>query len=653
MAVQVSYPGVYIEEFAPGAPIQGVSTSIAAFIGTALKGDLDRPTKITNWDTFTGHFGTGPAPGSYMWHAVRGFFDNGGQTCYIVRASNGAYATADLNNRGGDPQVRATARQPGQPANPVSVTVTQTNMLPQADTALYQPTGNATNISGRTVPLADAAEAAQFRPGDWVDLSGTRALVVRVTGANLQMDRELTGAAANDGPVRLADLAVGDRTVRIQYTPGGGAPAAVPPDSLMSGTVLTISQGASDTRVVETVQTEYLQTNPPSITYRVTFRLGLEIPIDMTNPAAVQSEEVNVQVTQNGVGPTYANLGVDPAHRNYFLDVINEQDESVLFELIEPPSSADMPDSLFGDSGGAVPLQNGAPEDLTTIDDQDYIDALETLREVDEVSIVAIPGMTTAPVQQAVIAHCEALADRFGVLDAPAGAPLFGAGSVENHRKSLDSTRGYAGLYYPWLRTLSVQTGKEILVPPSGHICGIFARVDNSRGVHKAPANETVNAAFGVQTTMSDQEQGLLNLQGINVIRVFQTGGRPVVWGARTTATDLNWQYVNIRRLFLYIEESIQEGIRWAVFEPNNLQLWKKLRRTITDFLTRTWRDGALFGATAEDAFYVRIDEALNPFSEQALGRLHIEIGVRPTYPAEFIIVRIGIWPGGSEISEG
>jgi phage tail sheath protein FI len=153
---------------------------------------------------------------------------------------------------------------------------------------------------------------------------------------------------------------------------------------------------------------------------------------------------------------------------------------------------------------------------------------------------------------------------------------------------------------------------------------------------------------------MSDVEQGQLNLGGfagiggINVIRVFRPGGRPVVWGARTTATDRNWQYVNIRRLFLFLEGSIEEGIRWAVFEPNNLSLWQKLKRTINEFLTRQWRDGALFGAKAEDAFYVRIDEALNPFSEQALGRLNIEIGIRPTYPAEFIIVRIGIWPGGA-----
>lgn len=650
MAVQVSYPGVYIEEFAPGAPIQGVSTSIAAFVGTAIKGELDKPTKITSWDVFVQTFGDAPAPGSYLWHAARGFFDNGGQTCYIVRASNGTYAAETLDNRAANDMVRVQARQPGDQTNPVSVQVTPTNLLPANNTAVYQPTSNSTAVNGRTATLADEFEAAQFRPGDWVDVSSTRAQVVRVSKADLQFDRELTGAAAQPGPIRLADLARGDRTLRI-------APAApLPPDTLVSGTVLTIAQnGSNDTRVVQAVQAEYFQSgqNATTTTYRVTFRQGLDVPIDMTNPATVVSEEVDVQVTSNGTGPTYQNLGLDPTHRNYFISYVNANDQAVLLELVEPPPVDSLPASLPADTNGAVALQGGSNENLATLNDQDYIDAIETLREIDEVSIVAVPGVTSAPVQQALIAHCELLADRFAVLDSQPGAGLFGDNSVEAQRKSVDSARGYAALYYPWLKSLSAQTGKEILVPPSGHVIGIMARVDNTRGVHKAPANETVNGAFAVQKTMSDQEQGLLNLQGINVIRVFQTGGRPMLWGARTTATDLNWQYVNIRRLFLYLEESIQEGIRWAVFEPNNLQLWQKLRRTITEFLTRVWRDGALFGATADEAFYVRIDEALNPFSEQALGRLHIEIGVRPTYPAEFIVVRIGIWPGGSEVSEG
>jgi phage tail sheath protein FI len=302
-----------------------------------------------------------------------------------------------------------------------------------------------------------------------------------------------------------------------------------------------------------------------------------------------------------------------------------------------------------------VPLAGGTAENLATLNDNDYIDALDTLREIDDVNIIAIPDRITATVQQAIIAHCELLQDRFGVLDSQAGVPLFGAGAnpgIDTQRRAVDSTRGYAALYYPWLRVSPIGPGDPILVPPSGHVCGIMARVDANRGVFKAPANENVNGAVGVETTMSDIDQGQLNLSGINVIRVFQGGGRPILWGARTTATDRNWQYVNIRRLFLFLEESIQEGIRWAVFEPNNTGLWQKLKRTISAFLLQQWRDGALFGLTPEEAFYVRIDETLNPDSQRALGRLYIEIGVRPSYPAEFIIVRIGIWQGGSETTE-
>jgi phage tail sheath protein FI len=162
-----------------------------------------------------------------------------------------------------------------------------------------------------------------------------------------------------------------------------------------------------------------------------------------------------------------------------------------------------------------------------------------------------------------------------------------------------------------------------------------------------------LNAAIGVETVLSDSDQGFVNLKGVNVIRVFTHGGRPTIWGARTTSKDTNWQYVNIRRLFLFLEESIQTSLRASVFEPNETRLWQRLKRTITAFLTQQWRDGALFGAKVEEAFYVRIDEVLNPDSQRALGRLTIEIGVRPSYPAEFIVVRIGIWDGGSDVSEG
>jgi hypothetical protein len=352
---------------------------------------------------------------------------------------------------------------------------------------------------------------------------------------------------------------------------------------------------------------------------------------------------------------------MDPAHPRYLIAMINNDPGGLLnATLVEPPPPNSVADAIPA-TGGAQPTspaQPGTAEDLSQITALNFSDAIDTLQPIDDVNFIAVPDRPTASgelmltVQQALIAHCELMADRFAILDSNPGAPLYGSGSIEEQRRGLDSTRGYAAVYGPWLRTVPANSGPPILVPPSGHVAGIFARSDNNRGVFKAPANEIVNDAIGVERRISLIDQGQLNLQGINIVQVFQDGGRPTLWGARTTATDTNWQYVSTRRLFLFLEKSIQDGIRWAVFEPNNLSLWQKLKRTLTDFLTTQWRDGALFGVKAEDAFYVRIDEVLNPFSEQQLGRLHIEIGLRPAYPAEFIIVRIGIWDGGSTASE-
>jgi uncharacterized protein len=650
MAVQVSYPGVYIDEFAPGAPIQGVGTSTAAFIGPSASGELDIPTKITSWDQFRLIFGALPLPGFFLWYAVRGFFENGGQVCYVIRASNGAYAEATLDDVAGNSILRVRSRQPGNPTTAIAVDLTRTNLLTTAATSLYQPTASYTAIAGREVTLSNATSAAQFRPGDFVtlDSAGERLQVVRVVNTVLRLDSNSSAPAS--GTLRLADAPAGTQTIRITST------APITPGVLVPGTVLTIAQGGlNNSRVVETVQSEPISAT--LTTYRVTFRQGLGIPLslDPANAATVQSEEFNLVVSQGASASTpYNNLSIDSAHPRYFLRIVNDAGGLVQLERIEPFPRVDFPAGLPVATGGAVSLAGGRNEDLSTMVDQDYLDALDILRQIDDVNLISIPDRTTAPVQQGVIAHCEQMSDRFGVLDAASAAlDVFGATSIETQRRGLDSTRGYVALYYPWLRVPPSGRGDPILVPPSGHVCGIMARSDATRGVQKAPANEIVNGSLGIARNMSNIDQGQLNLQGINVIRIFQTGGRPVLYGARTTATDLNWQYVNIRRLFLFLEESIQEGISWAVFEPNNLQLWQKLKRTITEFLTRVWQDGALFGATAKEAFYVRIDEALNPDSTRALGRLYIEIGVRPSYPAEFIIVRIGIWQGGSEVSEG
>jgi phage tail sheath protein FI len=182
----------------------------------------------------------------------------------------------------------------------------------------------------------------------------------------------------------------------------------------------------------------------------------------------------------------------------------------------------------------------------------------------------------------------------------------------------------------------------------------VYARVDQASGVHTPPANTEVFGVVGLERRLSDREQGLINLEGVNALRIFPGDGRVLVWGARTTApkAETDWTYVNVRRLLLYIEESIQEGIRWAVFKPNDFGLWQSLKRTIGAFLDRVWRDGGLMGLKREQAYQVRIDEGLNPPDEIALGRLHIEIKVAPVRPAEFIIVRIGLWDGGAQVAE-
>lgn len=668
MAVRTSYPGVYIDEFAPAPPIQGVGTSTAAFIGPAARGDIGIPVKITRWETFLSTFGEAPLPGRYLWYAVRGFFENGGQICYVVRASNAAYAgigtgggaPAALPNKAGNPALTVRARNPGNPQPPIQVQVVDSHLLKLAETSLYRPAGNFTVSALREVTLTSANEALRFRPGDWINLGGAdaRVQIASIGGTVVRVVTDLATAQGNAGTIRLADPPVGTQTIRVAST------VQIPDGSLLPGTMLTITQGPPaapvlDTQIVASVRPEG-QPEAGLWSYRVTLRQGLAKPfsLDPAQPvAAIQSEEFDLHV-QQGATTVYPGLALDPAHQRYYLNVVNESAGLVMLRLVEPPPIDPPPLNMPGATAAPMPLGGGGDENLATLNDNHYIAALNTLSPIDDVNLIAIPDATGSVVQQQIIAHCELQQDRFGVLDSRRGLPPFTIGAVagvDGQRRSVVSVRGYAALYYPWISVPAADGGPPLLVPPSGHVCGVIAKVDSASGVFKAPANVFLNGAIDIQPNgnLSNIEQGELNLQGINVIRVFQGGGRPMIWGARTTATDLNWQYVSTRRLFLFLEESIQEGIRWAVFEPNNQALWQRLKRTLNDFLRQQWRDGALYGATEEQAFDVRIDEDLNPFGERQLGRLTMVIRLQPAFTVEFVIVRIGIWDGGAEITEG
>ena len=298
---------------------------------------------------------------------------------------------------------------------------------------------------------------------------------------------------------------------------------------------------------------------------------------------------------------------------------------------------------------------------------------LDLLEQIDEIAIVAAPGFVDAGSYDALLSHCEKLNDRVAILDSPetvvaidsltkvatqdagAGAGTAGAGGDAAGPASLrprQSDSGGGAFYFPWLTVRDPLSATNVLVnvPPSGHIAGIWARNDATRGVQKAPANELVRGALNVTYRVTRQEQEELNPAGVNCIRFFPNEGIRV-WGARTlAASSSEWRYLNVRRLFNMIEESIANSTRWIVFEPNDFTLWKSIRRDISAFLTHLWRDGALMGRTAEEAFFVKCDEETNTQDDIDSGRVVTLIGIAPVKPAEFIIFRISQYQGGTQV---
>lgn len=301
-----------------------------------------------------------------------------------------------------------------------------------------------------------------------------------------------------------------------------------------------------------------------------------------------------------------------------------------------------------------VPAMGDAMYVGTDSNEPTHRTGLQTLRNLLTVALVSVPGQTGAFLQQAVIDHCELMRYRFAVLDGPApNADTLV--DVQNHRQQFDSS--YAALYHPWPLIpdpypTSVAVARELPVPPSGHVLGIYARSDNERGVHKSPANEVVRGITGLARSFTKAEQDQLNPYpvNINVLRDFRAHNRAIrVWGARCITSDPALKYVNVRRLLIQIEDSIDRSTQWVVFEPNGPALWAALRRAITDFLTTFWRDGALQGEKPDEGFFVRCDETTMTRDDIDNGRLICLIGVAPVKPAEYVIFRIGLWTADAQ----
>ncbi|MGD9081399.1 MAG: phage tail sheath subtilisin-like domain-containing protein [Desulfobacterales bacterium] len=371
-------------------------------------------------------------------------------------------------------------------------------------------------------------------------------------------------------------------------------------------------------------------------------------PANIANPDRVDPDQIE----------SYDNLGVDPTGPNYAFTIVNSS--SQLVHIPQPAANPALPQDvgfdqaqLDGGSDGNTPIGadqyiGGSPPP----NDTSLRRGLAGLEIIDEISLLCVPdhvhpnlpGADQNQILNEVVNQCERLKDRFSILNI-----VGNQSDVNTINPPRDSS--YGAVYYPWIRVFNPRMNDTLLVPPGGHVCGIVARSDIERGVHKAPANEVVRGIINrdlngnqkpLQYQITKGHQDILNPKGVNVIRDFRSDLRGIrLWGARTMSSDAEWKYVNVRRLFIFIEESIDEGTQWVVFEPNSEPTWAKVRRSITNFLISIWRDGALMGITPDEAFFVKCDRTTMTQDDIDNGRLICYIGIAPVKPAEFVIFRI------------
>jgi hypothetical protein len=640
-------PGVYIQEIDVLGPIAGVATSVAAFVGPALAGPANTPTLVTNWTQFINTFGVPDqdgnqnpyifAPPMMMAPAVRGFFDNGGTMAWIVRATtatNAKLTLLDRNVAAAQPVLVISAVDEGTPGNNINVTLTDASASGTVAAVKVEVTLSAAAALGQNKVTLLPADAAKFFLGDLVLLSeganSDSGKITAISGGVVTLEANLAKAYTAAAKLRIADLKAGGTRIRLASGTG-----------IEAGTYLKLSQGAlTENVIVSAIENK---------TWAVSVS-PLANPYPMDGAAAVlnaDSAEFTIAVNTPGVGP-WANLSMDPRHSRYVLKVFGPTAVTNIDVALAPIPSSTAPPLNLPAVLAATALAGGAPDNLGALTTAHYIAGLATLEKVDEVNIVAIPDSTDFAVQSEMIAHCEKLQDRFAVLDPPAG---YTPAMITEFRNLLASKKGYAALYYPRIIVTNPIGDGTITVAPSGHVMGVYARTDDQKGVHKAPANEGILNALGVELAVADSDHGPLNENSVNVIRSFPGKGI-LIWGARTISTSTQWRYINVRRLMLFIEESIQEGTEFAVFEPNNSELWQRLKRAVNEFLDRVWKSGALLGDKQEQAFRVRIDDELNPPATLALGQLIIEVRVAPTTPAEFIVFQIIQEPGRKIVTE-
>ena len=598
-------PGVYVEEtsFRPKT-IEGVSTSTAGFVGPTRFGPTDgEPELITSFGDFERVYGgldplvfDGVERPNYLAQGVRAFFEEGGRRCYVARV----YEAGDAGDGHATATSALTADSP-----PVTQGVTLRARFPgragDLRVTFFARISDNVLVSD---PLTNEAVLRGVREGDTVYQAGVGYFDV---------------GRSDDGALHLDD---------------GGAQTAVS----------TLTPGTDDVRLITAdvlIERPIVRPLRPTERYEsLDFLEGFAFhPDDARSLSAYFAEAPPSRALATSVPFSFALAGSPPG-------AVGVDVAEALFGA-EPQSGERREILLTGGDDGALPGTGAYTGDEDAVTNRKS--GLLALEDLEDISILAAPGYSAGyngagpdgqsrieTVQALLIAHAERMKYRIAVLDAPDGMSV---GAVREFRSRIDSK--WAALYYPWVTVVDPVSERELDLPPSGFVAGIYARTDVDRGVHKAPANEVVRLAVDFEVPVNRGQQEVLNPEGINCLRFFEGRGYRV-WGARTATSDGEWKYVNLRRYFAYLERSIDKGTQTFVFEPNGNRLWDNVRRTVEDFLFNEWKNGRLMGLKPEEAYFVKCDRSTMTQNDIDNGRLVCLIGVAPLRPAEFVIFRIG-----------
>ena len=382
-----------------------------------------------------------------------------------------------------------------------------------------------------------------------------------------------------------------------------------------------------------------------TVTFEAEF-IGDPVDTALVPKAVLYSVEMDITVRYEGTVENYTGVNLNPVSPNYVAEKLKSSELLVVEDVEVAPEIANPVSLIFGEGklAGTLAFSGGSDGTMEAVNAGTFIGedkgpgkrtGIQSFLENTVTSIMAVPGVTIPEVVVSLIAHCENQQSRFAVLDVPKDKVK--VQDVLEYRGMVDST--YAAMYHPWVQVFDPVSKKATFVPPSGSVAGVFSRTDVIRGVHKAPANEVIQCS-GLSINYNTGEQDILNPAGVNLIRALPGQGIRV-WGARTTSSNASFKYVNVRRLFIYVEQSIKAATNWVVFEPNNSSLWARVQMTVSSFLENMFRAGMLAGETAGEAFFVDIGPTTMSRDDIMNGRLICEIGIAPSRPAEFVIFRV------------